>query len=681
MNSSPNCPGIESLKGLLDGTLPSNDQATLNTHLESCEVCQRTLEGLVAGRESWSGVADQLAGANATSKHGEALAAVMENAKRGAADANTAPGRVQDSPVSLDFLKPSSQPGYLGRLGSYEVIEVVGRGGFGIVLKALDTSLRRVVAVKVLSEHLASCPTARRRFVREAQAAAAVIHDHVVAIHAVEDSHEPPFFVMQFVDGKTLQQRIDGTRPLSINEILRIGMQAAAGLAAAHAQGLVHRDVKPANILLENGVERVKITDFGLARAADDASMTQSGVVAGTPQFMSPEQAAGDSVDARADLFSLGSVMYTMCTGRPPFRASTTMGVLKRVCEERPRPVREINPEIPEWLDAIVHRLLAKEPSQRFQNAHEVADLLGQHLAHRQHPELHKPPAPVATGPEPATVAAAAAELRAPDSVASAPHASASTPAAAPSSLLEHLVRLGLGLMAVGGLVQVVIWLFILLRGSAVSWAIGGVAVGAAMVVLAAIGHFSKTHGWRWAAPVLCIALVATFAYFLLRPRLVAKPEPVDRASDAGAQKPPAVDSGDEHGDSGEKAAANGAEVPEAIDRLVQLAERDLERVRKRIEAKVAPVRMGEEAELGLIAAKLERAKFRQDQAEVVDLWRQAVKIHETDQARVEQLVSRGFAAAADLARAEKVTLEAKLQLSKAELALEKFPAAPKSDK
>src|SRR5437762_2703908 len=138
-------------------------------------------------------------------------------------------------------------------------------------------------------------------------------------------------------------ERLDRSGPLAIKEVLRIGMQTAAGLAAAHAQGLVHRDVKPANILLENGVERVKLTDFGLARAVDDASVSQSGVVAGTPQYMAPEQAEGQAVDHRSDLFSLGSVLYVMCTGRPPFRATGTMAVLKRVIESAPRSVSVVN--------------------------------------------------------------------------------------------------------------------------------------------------------------------------------------------------------------------------------------------------------------------------------------------------------------------------------------------------
>jgi serine/threonine protein kinase len=162
----------------------------------------------------------------------------------------------------------------------------------------------------------------------------------------------------------------------------------AAGLAAAHAQGLVHRDIKPANILLEDGVERLRITDFGLARAADDASLTRSGVIAGTPQFMSPEQARGEAIDPRSDLFSLGSVLYTACTGRAPFRAETSYGVLRRITDDTPRPIRELNPEIPDWLAATIDKLHAKDPAQRHQSADEVAELFEQCLAHVQQPTM-----------------------------------------------------------------------------------------------------------------------------------------------------------------------------------------------------------------------------------------------------------------------------------------------------
>jgi serine/threonine-protein kinase len=184
----------------------------------------------------------------------------------------------------------------------------------------------------------------------------------------------------------SLEEKISREGPLEVKEVLRIGMQTAAGLAAAHAQGLIHRDIKPANILLENGVERVKITDFGLARAVDDASVTESGIVTGTPQYMAPEQARGEAVDHRADLFSLGSVLYAMCTGRPPFRGSQTLAVLRRVADEHPPSVQAVNPEVPDWLAEIVARLHEREPERRFQSADEVARALGGHLARLQQP-------------------------------------------------------------------------------------------------------------------------------------------------------------------------------------------------------------------------------------------------------------------------------------------------------
>jgi serine/threonine protein kinase/formylglycine-generating enzyme required for sulfatase activity len=290
------------------------------------------------------------------------------------------------SSVSLDFLKPCNTPNSLGCLGGYVVLDVIGRGGMGIVLRAMDSKLNRIVAIKVLVPEFAGSPQARKRFAREAQAAAAVSHDHIVTIHAVDDEGQVPYIVMECVVGQSLQQKIDKCGALGLKEILRIGMQMAAGLAAAHKQGLVHRDIKPANILLENGIERVKITDFGLARATDDVGMTQSGQIAGTPQYMSPEQAMGQQVDTRSDLFSLGSVLYTLCTGRPGFRADSTLAVMKRVCDDVPRPIGETNPEIPEWLIEIIDRLLMKKPEDRIQTAAEVAELLNQHLAHLQQP-------------------------------------------------------------------------------------------------------------------------------------------------------------------------------------------------------------------------------------------------------------------------------------------------------
>lgn len=282
----------------------------------------------------------------------------------------------EDEADALAFLAPSERPGALGRIGQYDVLEVLGKGGFGIVFRAFDDKLQRVVAVKVLAPSLATTSPARKRFLREARSSASVRHEHVVQVHAVEE--QPlPHLVMEYIPGETLQRRMDKTGPLELPEVLGIGRQIAEGLAAAHEQGLVHRDIKPSNILASAGPNpTVKITDFGLARAADDASLTRSGVVAGTPMYMAPEQAKGESLDHRADLFSLGSVLYVMATGRPPFRASSTLAVLKRVAEDEPRPIREIIPETPEWLCRIVGKLHAKDAADRYQTAREVADVL-----------------------------------------------------------------------------------------------------------------------------------------------------------------------------------------------------------------------------------------------------------------------------------------------------------------
>jgi WD40 repeat protein/serine/threonine protein kinase len=286
--------------------------------------------------------------------------------------------------LNLSFLTPSAQPGHLGRLGHYEVTEVLGRGGMGVVFKAHDEKLQRMVAIKVLAPHLATSAWARQRFLREVRAAAAIRHEHVIDIHAVEEANGHLYLVMEYVSGQSLQERLDACGPLPLLDILRIGMQMAQGLAAAHAQGVIHRDIKPANVLLENGVARVKITDFGLARAGATAGPSQEGVVAGTPQYMAPEQARGEPVDPRADLFSLGSVLYAMTTGIAPFAASSALAVLKCVCDEKPRPIQDINPQVPRWLCELIEKLHAKGPAKRIQSASEVADLLGKHLADLQ---------------------------------------------------------------------------------------------------------------------------------------------------------------------------------------------------------------------------------------------------------------------------------------------------------
>jgi serine/threonine protein kinase len=375
----------EELRRLLKECVAEPRRAELLAHLDECEPCRLALEGLAAGDEWWEDARRFVGRHEETAACPDHVSAVeAHSAPVGFPEENS---RGTPEEVSLAFLAPSGIPGSLGRLGPYEIKGALGRGGMGIVLRAHDPALDRPVAIKVLAPGLHAGALARRRFAREARAAAAVVHEHVVAIHAVDEWEGLPYLVMQYVAGKSLQERIDSGGPLGTEEILRIGMQAASGLAAAHAQGLVHRDVKPANILLENGVERVKLTDFGLARAVDDVCLTHSGVVAGTPQYMAPEQARAEPVDHRADLFGLGSVLYAMCTGRPPFQAESTPAVLRQVCDEQPKPVRQQNPDVPEWLAAVIEHLHAKDPGDRYQTASEVAEILGRGLAMLQEPD------------------------------------------------------------------------------------------------------------------------------------------------------------------------------------------------------------------------------------------------------------------------------------------------------
>jgi serine/threonine-protein kinase len=378
------------IEEFLDGRLAADQSRQIELHLDNCATCRSRLESAAADESYWREVATHLTD--------DALDHDFRVSGSSATD-SLSPFAREERPELLritDYFDPTDDPRMLGRFGGYEIAGIVGSGGMGVVLKGFEAPLDRYVAIKVLAPHLAMSGAARSRFAREARAAAAVLHENVVSIHRVAEANGLPFLVMPYIPGDSLLKRLDERGPLALDETLRIGMQIAAGLAAAHAQGLVHRDIKPGNILLDSGVERVTITDFGLARAADDASLTRSGVISGTPQFMSPEQARGEPVDARSDLFSLGSVLYAMCTGRPPFRADTPYGVLRRISEADPRPIREIAPAAPEWLAEIIEKLHAKTLDDRYQSAGEVADVLGRWLLHLQQPATTPaPPRPL----------------------------------------------------------------------------------------------------------------------------------------------------------------------------------------------------------------------------------------------------------------------------------------------
>jgi WD40 repeat protein/formylglycine-generating enzyme required for sulfatase activity len=276
--------------------------------------------------------------------------------------------------VNLDFLAPAQAADELGRLGPYRVLKVLGKGGMGMVLLAEDPQLERRLALKIMLPHLAADPVQRQRFLREAKAAAAIEHEHIISILQVGEDRGIPFLAMPFLKGESLDARLKREGKLPASEVLRIGREMAEGLAAAHERGLIHRDIKPGNVWLEGSRERVKILDFGLARAAGDEShLTQSGAILGTPAYMAPEQARAEEIDHRADLFSFGCVLYVMATGAVPFKGKDTISTLRALDQHTPAPPYELNPAIPRGLSDLVLRLLAKEPKGRPASAAVVA--------------------------------------------------------------------------------------------------------------------------------------------------------------------------------------------------------------------------------------------------------------------------------------------------------------------
>ena len=362
------------LDALIAGDLSASEREQLELHLENCTQCQAALQDHAATESVWEQTREYLSD--------------DDDDRRKFVEPSI--GNVTCSHTEKELLaalKPTDDPRMLGRLGPYEIAGVIGSGGMGVVLKAFDPALSRFVAMKVLSPALWKDEQARERFSREARAAASVVHENVIEIYSVDEAGGIPYFTMPYLRGETLKQRIDHRGPLSIEESLRISKQLADALSAAHDQGLVHRDIKPSNILLSGGSERVHLSDFGLAHQDTDDHLTFTGAITGTPGFMSPEQIQGTTTDHRSDLFSLGSVMYTMAAGKEPFEAETVMQKLMRVTEGKPLALEEINPTVPMWFAAIVNRLHAADPMKRYQSASELSCDLQPCLASVQNPE------------------------------------------------------------------------------------------------------------------------------------------------------------------------------------------------------------------------------------------------------------------------------------------------------
>jgi serine/threonine protein kinase len=366
------CPNPEQMCRLTEGDLSVEEVLAIEQHLNECELCALAISTFTSHYEESAGsLADDIAKHEPTVK---SLMRTLENlpSKRFPCD------REEWNGMLADYLAPPENPEELGRIGPYRVLEKLGQGGMGVVFKAQDSSLLRLVAVKLMRPALLINSSARRRFLREARTASSIRHKHIVVTHYVGEQSGVPFIAMELLEGETLESRLRREPKLPLEAILRIGREIADGLASAHEAGLIHRDIKPSNLWLEADGDNVKILDFGLARYVDgSANLTESGVYLGTPAFMSPEQASGNGpVDGRVDLFSLGCVLYQMCVGVVPFSGEDSLSVLFAIASKNPTPPRRLNPAIPAEFSALILRLLAKDPSKRPSSAAEVRDAL-----------------------------------------------------------------------------------------------------------------------------------------------------------------------------------------------------------------------------------------------------------------------------------------------------------------
>jgi tRNA A-37 threonylcarbamoyl transferase component Bud32/Leucine-rich repeat (LRR) protein len=398
MNQLRSCPSASDLSRLTDAELPVEQLETILEHVEQCGDCTKVVRDL---EESHAFQEPSLQRDNQRSNEDEfQLSKLIDLLKRvgpaSEASAVTNSLSISDTLIvkpnhrngdttsagQYPFLAKPEAANELGRLGHYIVLRLLGSGGMGLVFEAEDTILRRRVALKVMQPSQAADQEAKRRFLAEARATAAIEHEHIAVIYQVGEESGVPYLAMQLLQGETLADRLSKTPQLSECEALRIAKETAEGLAAAHACGLIHRDIKPANIWLEAKGDRVKVVDFGLVRDMSlDTQLTQSGAIAGTPAYMSPEQVNSQPLDGRTDLFSLGCVLYQMISGKNAFSRDSLFRVLHAVCNEAAPALHTLRPDIGSDLASLINRLIAKDRELRPASAREVADEVGRMLA------------------------------------------------------------------------------------------------------------------------------------------------------------------------------------------------------------------------------------------------------------------------------------------------------------
>lgn len=373
----PDCLSEAELSTCLDPIGQISDAA--ENHLADCPACQNKLEYLSAAPDQWAGVQAAL-----QAPESEASRRIARSICPLRADGTACDSSEQEEPAAIhcereleylqEKLAPASHPELLGRIDRYEVEQLVGYGGMGLVFRGHDTELHRVVAIKTITSGLIPNGTVKQRFFQEARAVASLSHAHIVSVHDIITTGPVPAIVMQYVAGPTLGEHLSKNGPMAWRAVLQLGVQLCDALETAHRSGLIHRDIKPGNVLLEANGTRAMLTDFGLVRILDNKTITRSGVIPGTPEFMSPEQAWGKTLDPRSDLFSFGSLLYTMLTGKSPFASIEAMATLNKLCNEPHRPLQEYSRDIPRQVVKLVDRLLAKQSRRRLSTAAEVRD-------------------------------------------------------------------------------------------------------------------------------------------------------------------------------------------------------------------------------------------------------------------------------------------------------------------
>lgn len=360
------CPDTQALRALIDADFQDSNAADLVAHIDHCVACQAKFAELE--REAKS----QSAGTRVQP------AAFVKRMRRFVRGETLAPVEFLDDDCEMPEV-----------LGEYRIDEELGRGGMGVVYKAWDTKLLRTVAIKRMRLGLAQMPDIRQRILNEARAVAQLSHPSIVSLFTVQDDASPPYFVMEYVDGKTLQELVDRKKKLPVSEVTRIGLQIATALAVAHEAGVIHCDLKPANVLLTLDDRDVRVTDFGIALAQHDQPIDEGAKYLGTPHYMSPEQFRVDRVDHRSDLFGLGVLLFRALTGQLPFEASSIRELREAVCEHEPPEIESLRPDAPNWLCELTRQLLQKNADQRPQSARDVVTILERGAAERKVADGH----------------------------------------------------------------------------------------------------------------------------------------------------------------------------------------------------------------------------------------------------------------------------------------------------